>query len=189
MKQFELFGKEREKSTKGELNKLRSQGFVPGVIYGGEENINVYFFINDLKKMLYTDDIYLIKCNINNQKITAVVKEVQYHPLSDDPVHIDLMEVDEDKVIKISYPIHFIGTPEGTKQGGKFMKKKSKLLIKGKVSSIPDILEVNVSSLNIGQTLKVKDITLPNIEILENPNTPLASVSRTRATTQQAAQG
>lgn len=185
MKQFELFGKIREKSTKGALNALKNQGFVPGVIYGGEENINVYFFINDLKRLLYTDDIYLVNCNIEGKNIQAIVKDVQYHPLNDDPAHIDLMEVDGEKVVKMNYPLHFIGAPEGTKQGGKLIKKKRKIHIKGKISKLPDILEVNISQLNVGQTLKIKDLSYPDIEILEKPETPLASVTRTRATVEK----
>jgi len=182
MKQFELYGKLREKSTKGALNQLKAQGLIPGVIYGGEENKYVYFFINDLKKLLYTDDVYFIHANIENQKLNVVVKDVQYHPLSDEPIHIDLLEVNDEKEIKIQYPIHFTGTPEGTKQGGKIQKKKRALFLKGTIKNLPDILKVDISHLNVGETLKVKDVKFDGVEIIENGSTPLLSVVRSRVT-------
>jgi len=182
MKQFELYGKLREKTTKGAINSLRADGFIPGVIYGGEENKYVYFFINDLKKLLYTDNIYFVNTNIEGTSFSTVVKDVQYHPLSDEPIHIDLLEVDKDKVIKVAYPIHFIGTPEGTKAGGKVQKKKRTLKLMGKISILPDLLQIDISNLNVGETLKVKDVKIEGVEILDQENTPLISVARTRAT-------
>jgi len=182
MKQFELYGKLREKTTKGAINNLRADGLIPGVLYGGEENKYVYFFINDLKKLLYTDDVYYVNTDIEGVTCNAVVKEVQYHPLSDEPIHIDLLEVNLDKVIKLAYPIHYTGTPEGTKQGGKVQKKKRKLILRGKISVLPDILNIDISHLNLGDTMKVKDLSFDGVEILDQPNTPLISVARTRAT-------
>jgi len=180
MKQFELFGKTREKSTKGYLNELKAQGLVPGVIYGKENNINVCFFINDLKKLLYTKEVYKVLLNIDDKQYHVVVKNTQYHPLSDEPMHIDLMEADDEKVIKMSYPIIYSGAPIGVRQGGKIFKKLRVMKLKGKISHLPDDLNIDISNLKLGDTLKIKDISIPNVEILEAQGTPLVTVIRSR---------
>ncbi|MFC2114086.1 50S ribosomal protein L25 [Bacteroidota bacterium] len=181
MKQFELYGKIRETSTKGALNQMRNEGFVPGILYGGEENINVYFFINDIKKALYTKEVYLLNLTIEGKEYKAIVKETNYHPLSDEPVHIDLMEVSENKVVKVKYPLNFIGTPVGSRQGGKVFKKMRIIRLKGRVADLPDQLDIDITPLELGDTLKVRDIDIPNIEIQESGSTPIVGVARSRA--------
>lgn len=181
MKQFELFGKIREKTTKGTLNELRANGFVPGVIYGGEENINVYFFINDIKKVLYTKEVYLLDLTIEDKKYIAIVKDSSYHPLSDEPTHIDLLEVTVDKIVKVKYPMSFTGTPVGAREGGKVFKKMRIINLMGKVKDMPDTIDIDITSLNLGDTLKVRDINIPNIEIKDPAGTPVVGVARSRA--------
>jgi large subunit ribosomal protein L25 len=181
MKKFELFGKVREKSSKGALNQLRAEGFVPGVLYGGEENLNVYFFINDIKNVLYTKEIYLLDLTIEDKKYTAIVKDTSYHPLSDEPIHIDLMEVTPDKVVKVKYPMSFVGTPVGAREGGKVFKKLRIIRLKGKVADMPDTIDIDISPLALGDTLKIRDINIPNIEIIDPEGTPVVGVARARA--------
>lgn len=181
MKKFELFGKIREKSTKGALNELRTQGFIPGVFYGKEENKSVYFFINDIKKLLYTSDIYNVALTIEDKLYSTIVKDTQSHPLTDEPSHIDLMEVTGDSEISIDFPITFVGTPNGVKLGGKATKKLRKLKIKGTISSFPDALIVDVSDVKLGETMKVKDLSFTGFEVIERGSTPLLTVSRTKA--------
>jgi large subunit ribosomal protein L25 len=177
MKEYNLCGKIRETLSKGALSKLRNQGMVPGNIYGKKENINCYFFVNDLKDLIYTDQVYIIHILIENKKYTCMIKEVQYHPLSDAPIHIDMMEVSPDKIIKIKYPLAFKGTPKGVMMGGKIFIKIRKIRIKGKLADIPETYEIDIAHLNIGDSIKVKDISIPNIEILESPGSPVLSVS------------
>ncbi|MBC8344049.1 MAG: 50S ribosomal protein L25 [Bacteroidetes bacterium] len=181
MKKYELFGKIREKSTKGALNQLRAKGFVPGILYGGEENMNVYFFINDIKKVLYTKEVYLLDLAIEDRKYMAIVKDTSYHPLSDEPIHIDLMEVTEDKVVKAKYPMSFNGTPEGAKEGGKVFKKLRIITLKGKVAELPDTVDIDITALELGDTLKISDIHIPNVEIIDPASTPVVGVARARA--------
>ena len=180
MKQFALYGKIREKSTKGYLNEMKAQGLVPGVVYGKEKSFNVCFFINDLKSLLYTKEVYKVVLNIEDKKYDVVVKDTQFHPLSDEPMHIDFLEIDDDKVVKVSYPILFTGTPEGAKQGGKVFKKMRKMRLKGKISDLPESMIVDITKLKLGDILKVRDIIIPNIEILEAAGTPIVSVVRSR---------
>lgn len=182
MKQFELKGIKREHVTKGQMNDLKAQGYVPAVLYGDqiEENINMFFFINDLNDLIYTDDVYQVNLIIDGKTYKTVIKSIQFHPLSDQAIHVDFMTVSDDKVIKIWYPIHFVGTAAGIMQGGKLFKRMRKIRVKGKVSDLPNTLEINISSLNVGENLKIRDISIPNVEILIPEATPIASVTRPR---------
>jgi large subunit ribosomal protein L25 len=180
MKEFNLYAKLRETSTKGELNKLRNQGFVPAVLYGEKNNLNIYCFINDLQGLIYTTDIFKVNLKVDNKIYSSIVKDVQYHPLTDTPTHVDFMEVNKDSIVKMQYPIHFVGIPLGAKQGGKIFRKLKKIHIKGKLGDMPEIFNLDITSLDIGESLKIKDVKLPNVEILDHESTTILTVSRVR---------
>ncbi len=185
MKQENLTAILRNELTKGQLKEFKSKGYVPGVIYGEniKENINIFCFINDLKKLIYTSDEYQVNLKVEGKIYPCVIKEIQFDPVSDLPIHIDFMQVYDEKVIKIDYPVKFVGTPKGAMQGGKVYRKLRKLTLKGKVKDLPETLEIDITHLDIGQSLKIKDINIPNIEILMNPNTPVVTISRPRVST------
>lgn len=183
MKQYNLFAKIREKGTKGSIEALRKQGFVPGVLYCLDKtNENVYCFINDLKGLIHSKDLCLVNLKVEDKIYRTIVKETQYHPLTDQPIHIDFMEVSDDTVVTLSYPINFTGTPVGVRQGGKASKKLRNMRIKGKIADMPDSLDIDISSLKIGDVLKIKDVSIKNIQIIEQATAPIMSVSRTRTT-------
>ncbi|MEA3494531.1 MAG: 50S ribosomal protein L25 [Bacteroidota bacterium] len=179
MKKFVLTGKLRDTSTKKEINRLRKEGFVPAVIYGDKikENISIYCFINDLRDLVYTDQVYMVVLNVEGKEYKTVIKNIQFNPLSDDPIHLDFMEVTDDKEIKIYYPISLVGTPLGITEGGKVFRKLRKIRLKGKVSDLPETLEINIEHLKLGDTLKIGEIEIPNIEVLASDNTPVVGVS------------
>ena len=107
MKQYNLLATKREKSTKGDKNIQMNEGFVPGVLYGKDLNLNIYCFVNDLHGLIYTTDVYVVNLTIEDKTYKAVIKDIQYHPMSDAPIHIDFMEVTDDKVIKLKFPVSF----------------------------------------------------------------------------------
>lgn len=180
MKPYYINSKPREKTTKGDLNNLKAQGLIPAVIYGKEENVNLVCFINDLHDLIYTNDVFLVHLKAGDKEYRAIIKEVQSNPLNDLPSHIDFMEVSDDKIIKINYPIQVVGSPIGVRQGGRLFKKLRHLQLKGKIADMPDKIEVDVSDLDIGDSLKVKDIKVPNIQILDPESTSIISVARIR---------
>ena len=186
MKEFNLLGKVREKSTKGELNKLRAQGFVPANLYGQDNDIMLYCFINDLNELMNTNDVFMINLKISGKIYRCFLKEIQSHPLTDIPVHIDFLEIDESKVVKMIYPIKFKGSPVGTRAGGKLFKKMRTLHLKGKVADLPEDLVLDISNLNLGDSIKVRDIKLPNIHIMDNESATIVTVSKTRAVEEEA---
>jgi large subunit ribosomal protein L25 len=180
MKEFNLLGKVRETSTKGELNKLRAQGFVPANLYGQDSSIMLYCFINDLNDLLNTNDVFMINLKIEGKIYRTFVKEVQMHPLTDTPIHVDFLEIDEHKVVKMIYPIKFHGSPVGTRAGGKLYKKMRSLHLKGKVVDLPEELTLDIANLNLGDTIRVKDVHFPKIQILEADSATIVTISKTK---------
>ena len=180
MKEFNLLGKVRETSTKGELNKLRAQGFVPANLYGQDSSIMLYCFINDLNDLLNTNDVFMINLKIDGKIYKSFVKEVQLHPLKDTPIHVDFLELEDNMVVKMIYPIKFKGSAIGTRAGGKLYKKMRTLHLKGKVADLPEELTIDISNLNLGDSIKVKDIHFPKIQILEVESATIVIISKTR---------
>jgi len=180
MKLYHLTAKPREKSTKGALNQEKAQGFVPAVVYGKEENINLFVFINDLNHLINTSEVFQVHLKAGNSDYLTIIKEIQFNPLSDQPSHIDFLLIDDNKVVTIDFPVQLVGSPIGVRQGGKLYKKLRSLQLRGKISDMPEHVIIDVAALDIGNTIKVKDLQIPGIQILEQPGTPIASVARTR---------
>ena len=180
MKEFNLLGKVRETTTKGEMNKLRAQGFVPANLYGQDSSIMLYCFINDLNDLLNTNDVFMINLKIEGKIYKSFVKEVQMHPLKDTPVHVDFLELEDNKVVKMIYPIKFHGSPIGTRAGGKLYKKMRSLHLKGKVADLPEELSIDIAHLDLGDSIKVKDVHFPKIQILELDSATIVNISKTK---------
>lgn len=180
MKEFNLLGKVRETTTKGELNKLRAQGYVPANLYGQDSSIMLYCFINDLNDLLNTADVFMINLKIDGKIYKSFVKEIQLHPLRDTPIHVDFLELEDNKVVKMIYPIKFKGSPIGARAGGKLYKKMRSLHLKGKVVDLPEELAIDISNLNLGESIKVKDIHFPKIKIQELDSATIVNISKTK---------
>jgi large subunit ribosomal protein L25 len=180
MKEFNLLGKVRETSTKGDLNKLRAKGYVPGNLYGQDSSIMFYCFINDLNDLINTADVFMVNLKIEGKIYKSFIKEIQLHPLKDTPIHVDFLELEDNKVVKMVYPIKFKGSPIGARQGGKLYKKMRSLHLKGKVVDLPEELSIDIANLNLGESIRVKDISFPKIQILDVESATIVTISKTR---------
>ena len=136
---------------------------------------------DDLRKLLYTPDIYVIDLDIDGRKKKAVLKEVQFHPVKDEVLHIDLLEVNEDKPIVMEVPVKLEGHAEGVKAGGKLTLSMKKIKVKALYTNIPERVVVNVDNLGLGKTLQIGDLHFDGLELMNAKNAVVCAVQLTRA--------
>ena len=176
MKTLEISGEAREVTGKSANRKIRNTGYIPCELYGPSGNMHFKVFIHDLEPLIYSPEAFKINLSIDGQQFDAILKEAQFHPLSDEIIHVDFQQIPAGSPIKVSLPIRFTGSASGVREGGKFMKKMRKLDVKGLAKDMPDSIELDVSDLALNKSIRVKDIQLPGIEVLNQANLPIASV-------------
>ncbi len=181
MKVIALKGDVREALGKSSNKKLRNEGKVPCVLYGKGENHHFSVYQADFKHLVYTPDTYLVKVEVGNTVKLAKVQELQFNPVSEDIIHADFMEVTAESPISIQIPVKIVGNSPGVRAGGKLQLKIKKLTVKGLIADLPDFIEVSISKLQIGKSVKVKDISPDNITLLDSENNSIVSVIVTRA--------
>ncbi len=181
MKQVSLSGSLRENVGKKDAKKHRKEGNVPCVLYGGEEQ--THFIVTELgfKKLVFTPDVFVVNLNIGGTECKAVLQDVQYHPVTDRVLHADFLEVIPGKPIIVGLPLTFEGTSPGVIRGGKMIKKMQKIRVKGLIEDMPDYILVDISKLEIGGSVKIKDIELDKLSTLDPPNSVIVRVKMARA--------
>jgi large subunit ribosomal protein L25 len=181
MKSVEIKCNLRKELGKKDSKKLRTQEKVPCVLYGGGENVHFWALEKDFRKVIYTPNVYLIDLNVDGKVYNAIVQDVQFHPVSDRIQHVDFIQISPDKKVAIDIPVQLNGVPVGVKEGGKLMIAMRKLKVRALPKHLPDVLEIDVTNVSLGKTVKVSDIKFPNIEPLDAKNSVIASVRLTRA--------
>ncbi|MDR2413812.1 MAG: 50S ribosomal protein L25/general stress protein Ctc [Odoribacteraceae bacterium] len=181
MKVFELKGEIRENVGKKSTKALRVDGKVPCVLYGGGENVHFSVVERELKDLLYTPHVYLVKLHLGEKSYDAIMQDIQFHPVSDKPLHIDFYQTFEDKPLVLEVPVRTEGFAEGVQAGGKLNITMRKLKVKSFMKDMPDELLFNVEKLGVGKSIKVKDACFENIEILNAKNVVIVQVKLTRA--------
>lgn len=181
MKTFELKGQVREDLGKKAAKALRNTDSVPCVLYGGAENVNFTVTNSDLRKLVYTPEVYVVSLDINGKKSFAVMKELQFHPVTDNILHIDFLEVSEAKPVVVELPVKLTGLAEGVKAGGKLSLEMRKLKVKGLYTQIPECITIDVTSLGLGKSIQVGAVSVEGLEILNAKNAVVAQVKLTRA--------
>ncbi len=187
MKVISMSGSPRENVGKKDAKAYRRAGLIPAVLYGGSEQKMLLLSVEEVEAAIITPVVYLIDLSLEGKKYQCVVKDLQSHPVTDEIIHLDLLEVLPEKPITISLPLNLNGTPKGVLQGGKLVKKFRKLKVKGLAANLPATIEVNISKLDVNEFLYVRDIQLDNIQILDLPNAVVAGVKSTRSTATEAA--
>ena len=130
--------------------------------------------------MINTPDVHLVNLKFDDKTVKAVIREIQFHPITDAPIHIDFMEVFEDKPIIIGVPVKFIGKSIGVWNGGKRRDKLRKLIVKALPKDVPDEIEVDISKLRIGYGIKVEELNIPNVEFMDHPKAVIVAVKTSR---------
>ena len=181
MKKTEIVGFKRANLGRSASNQLRAEGQVPCVLYGGKEQVSFYAPAYLFRPLIFTPDAYEVKLNIEGTEYAAILQARQFHPVNDILLHADFLEITPEKVIRIQVPIRLVGTAPGLNAGGKMQHKLRKLTVKGAVKDIPEYVDVDVSTLKLGQSVKVEVISLPGLEILDAASNPVATVVIPRA--------
>jgi len=181
MESFEIKGSLRTETGKKFAKKLRKEKAVPAVLYGGKENVLFSVQESDLRGLIYTPDVFLINLTIGKKKHKAIVKEIQFHPVHDRVLHVDLLEIFDDKKITIAIPVKLVGSAEGSKQGGKLALITRKLRAFGYPNDLPGVLEIDVTSMGLGKSKLVEEVKFDNFELVDPKSTVIASVKLTRA--------
>lgn len=181
MKTLEIKGAARSEFGKKGTHAVRRAGGVPCVIYGGGDTVHFSVPATEFKHLIYTPQSYIVNFDIDGKKEKAVMREVQFHPVSGDILHVDFYRVDEKKPVAIDLPVVLSGNSEGVKAGGKLILSKRKLRVSALVKDLPDTVEVDVTNLGLGKSIFVGDVHIPGLDILTPASTAICAVRMTRA--------
>ena len=185
MKTLAINVKERGNVGKTNTRALRNQGNVPCVLYGGEKQVTFYAHENDFRKLVYTPDTFVVELNIDGTVTKAIMQDIQFHPVTDKILHIDFLEIFDNKAITVSIPVILNGTAIGVKNGGNLMFRRSKIITKGLVANLPNSIELNIEHLNIGMFTYIKDITVEGCELIAPGNSVVVGVKTARAVVEE----
>jgi large subunit ribosomal protein L25 len=180
MKTTTISGKLRSSIGGKDAKALRKEGLVPCVIYGGDENVHVAIDSRAFNDLVYTPDVYRVKVDVEGTEYDTIFYDQQFDPISDEITHADFLKVDDNKVVTVNLPLKFQGSPIGVRNGGKLRTPLRKLKIKGAVSAIPDDIELDITNLRIGRSIKVGDIKLDGVQILNDDNNVAVAVKMAR---------
>ncbi|MDR1342430.1 MAG: 50S ribosomal protein L25/general stress protein Ctc [Prevotellaceae bacterium] len=181
MKTIDLKGSSRVALGKDSTAKLRESGNIPCVIYGNGDNILFAVEEAALHPLVYTPSAYLVNIDLDGKKELAVMRELQFHPVSDAILHVDFYRIDHSKPITIDVPVALQGSPEGVKLGGKLQQLTRKVKISALSQNLPDVLNIDISGLGLGKSVFVADLSFENITILTPKSAVICAVKMTRA--------
>ena len=180
MKTIEIKGSIRTDLGKKSSKLLRKENNVPCVIYEKEKNIHFYAHENTFKNLVYTHEAHLLKLNLDGKVYKAVLKDIQFHPVSDKILHIDFVEIFDNKPVVINIPVQVQGDSVGVMAGGKLSIRRRTLKVKGFAPDLPDFLPVDITDLKIHQSVKVSDLSFEKIELLDPKISTVLSVATSR---------
>lgn len=183
MKTVEIIGYKRANLGKTEAKRLRSEGMVPCVVYGGEKQIHFYTPMILFRDLVYTDEAHFASLIIEGEPepFEAIIQDVQFHPVSETIIHADFLQLFRGTMIKMDIPVHPVGNAPGIASGGKLIRKIKYLQIKALPKNMPEYIEVDVSKLGLGKSIKVGELPGGEYEILNSPLVTLAGIEVPRA--------
>jgi len=187
MKTITIEGQLRTGTGKKAARQLRSQGLVPGVIYGGTQEVNFSAPVLAFKSIVYTSDFQLADITVEGKSYKCILKEIQFDKVSDHLAHIDFLELVGDKPVVATIPVKFTGVSIGVKEGGRLITKVKSLKIKTLPQYLKENIEVDITNLELNGNIRVEDVKEANYEILNSPRIPIASVVMTRQLKQEEA--
>ncbi len=181
MKSIAISGSPRENVGKRDAKELRYEGKVPAVLYGGKNQIHFSVSASDLRSLVFTPDVSFVALDVAGVKAQAINQDVHFHPLTDQPLHVDFLELDEKKPVVMQIPVKLTGTSPGVKTGGKLVQKLRKLRVKALPKDMPQFVEVSIEKLDVGKSVGVGELTFDKFKVTNNPDDTIVSVTMSRA--------
>ena len=186
MKTFKLEGKSREiiarsADQKRALKAMRKNDEIPAVLYGGEKVVHFAVTNDAVRKLVYTPEIFVVELTIDGETTMAIMKDIQFHPVSDKILHMDFLAVNKEKAVEMEVPVALEGHAEGVKAGGKLTLQMRKLRVKAIYDQIPEKLVINVDNLGLGKTMQVGALHFEGLEVMNAKNAVVCAVQLTRA--------
>ncbi len=180
MKTVSLSGLPREGVGKKDAATLRAQGRVPAVIYGGDKQIHFSVNLIQFSKFVYTPDVFKFQIEVDGQEYEAILKDLQFDPVKDRMIHVDFMQLLPGRAVKIDLPLRIAGSSIGVRNGGKLNVNFRRIMVKGFPDKLPEVFELDITKLKIGQSLRIKDLKGAGIDILHAPDAVVVAVRRAR---------
>ena len=181
MKTIEIIGYRRANLGKGDSQRLRDEGLVPCVLYGGDSQVHFYAPMILFRDVVYTNEAHFVHLNIEGEESQAILQEVQFHPVSEVILHADFLRISEDRKIKMSIPARLVGLAPGVNKGGALVQKRSALKVYGFPKDMPDHIDVDVSTLDFHHAIKVSDIKFAGLEFKDPKHASVAVVEVPRS--------
>lgn len=181
MKTVEIIGYKRANLGKTSSQKLREDGLVPCVLYGGDNQIHFYSPMVLFRELVYTNEAHFVHINIEGEEFQAILQEVQFHPVSEIILHADFLRISEDRKVKMNIPVRLVGQAPGVAKGGTLVRKKASLKVGAFPKDMPDHIDVSVAELDFHHAIKVGDIKAEGLEFFDPKHTAVAVVEVPRA--------
>lgn len=182
MQKVQITGHSRTEIGTSSSKKIRQAGMIPAVIYGGNDVIHLSVTPAEVKSLIYTPDFKLAEVEMDGQKFTCILKDIQAHPVTDEIIHMDFLKLIEGTPVNVEIPVRFKGTSPGVKSGGALVKLLRRVKIRTTPENLVDELFVDISSLKLGQSIRVKDLIIgEGISVVNSPSIPVAIVEVPRA--------
>ena len=181
MEKFQINATKRADFGKKGAKQIRREGGIPCTIYGKGETVHFSVDIKDVKTLIYTPNAFAVEINIDGQVEFGVMREVQFHPVKEEILHIDFFHIVEGKPVTIDIPVRLEGNPEGVKMGGKLSLSKRKITVSATIENLPNELVVDVTEVQLGKSIFVGDLSFENLTLLTPATTAVCAVRMTRA--------
>ena len=187
MKTITIEGHLRTDHGKKAARQIRSQENVPAVIYGGAQEVNFYASAKAFKPLVYTGEFQIAEVTVDGKKYRCILKDLQFDKVTDALIHLDLLELVDDKKVVATLPLKFVGTSVGVKEGGKLVIKIKSLKVKALPKDLVETINVDITNLALNANIRVEDVKANGLEIMNSPRIPIASVVMTRQLKQEEA--
>jgi large subunit ribosomal protein L25 len=180
MKEVSLSGSLRTNVGKKDAKAIRNAGQVPCVIYGGENQQHFSVSHVEMEKLVYTPNVYIIKINVDGKETKTIIQDIQFHPVTDKIVHVDFLELEDDKKVKVNIPVNLYGRAIGVLNGGRLQQIFRRVKVFALPADLPDSIEVDITKLRIGHSIRIKDLATDTLEVLNAPNAVVCSIKMAR---------